>query len=305
MGMKKKNLITVLSCYLLWGTFPAYWNLLIGVNPLFILCSRIVFALLFTISVLIISGRMEILRSTLRNKVAMRYLIPASVMITCNWGIYVWAVNTGRILDVSLGYYKNPLIAFLLGVVVFREKYTRLQLVAVALAFTGLLISIIAFGSVPYTSIFIALAFAAYGVFKKKARTDPVASIAAETLITAPFALVFAFVFMTDSISAANTSILMLLIGGGAVTAIPLILFTRAINNIPLIVVGFFQYISPSLVLIYGLLSGETISASQLVSFIFIGLGLIVFSIALIRISKKEDTALALPYIGKKQHDYA
>jgi len=217
----------------------------------------------------------------------MRFLVPAAILITLNWGLYIWAVNSEHILDSSLGYYLNPLVVFLLGVIIFQEKYTKLQLVAVALAFIGVLVSVIAYGSFPYISIGLSLTFATYGMLKKKAHSDPVASIAIESMIISPLAIIFAMCFMRDSISALNSTNILLLIGGGAATAIPLVLFASAINDIPFIIVGFFQYISPSLALIYGLLRGEKLSESQIVSFIFIGLGLIVFSTSLLRTSKR------------------
>jgi len=150
------------------------------------------------------------------------------------------------------------------------------------------LISLIAYGSVPYLSISLAVTFAFYGVLKKKAGVDPVAGIAVESLLIAPFAIVLALFFMMDTVKALNLTEMLLLVGGGVVTATPLILFSVAVNDIPFIIVGFFQYVSPSLALIYGLLSGETLSSARLVSFIFIGFGLIVFCIATIRMAKAE-----------------
>jgi len=229
-----------------------------------------------------VSGRFQTFRDTITDKTTMRYLVPAALLITFNWGLYIWAVNNGRVLDGSLGYYMNPLIAFLLGVIIFREKYLKLQLVAVALAFTGVIISLIAFGSFPIIAVSLASSFAIYGVLKKKAGADPAAGIAVESLIVAPFALILPFFFLTDSIATVGFVQLLLLIGGGVLTAIPLFLYARAVNDIPFIIVGFFQYISPSLALIYGLITGEKPSNSQIVSFIFIGLGLIVFSVALL-----------------------
>jgi len=238
---------------------------------------------------------MQVFRDILRDKASMRYLLPSAVLITFNWGLYIWAVNSGHILDSSLGYYLNPLIAFLLGVVIFREKYTKLQLAAVAFAFTGVLISVVAYGSFPYISLGLALSFAAYGALKKKVHADPVSGIAVETLIIVPFSIIFALVFLTDSIRSVGIIDLMLLIGGGVVTAVPLILYSSAVNDIPFITIGFLQYVSPSIALIYGLISGERLSTSQIVSFIFIGLGLVIFSIALIRQSKANTVELAEP----------
>ena len=283
MNTNKKSITIVLSCYILWGILPVYWNLLTGLNPILILCCRIIFAFVFMIIVLTASGRIKTFKDTIKDKKTMSYLIPAALLITFNWGLFIWAVNTARVLDSSLGYYMNPLIAFLLGILLFREKYLKLQLVAVALAFTGLVISLVAFGSFPIVAVGLSLSFAVYGFLKKKAHADPAASIAVESMIVAPFALVLPFIFLTDSIATLKATEMLLLAGGGILTAIPLFLYARAVNDIPFIIVGFFQYISPSLGLIYGLLTGEVPSGSQIVSFIFIGLGLIVFSIALLR----------------------
>ena len=290
----KKGIAVGVLCYTVWGLSPAYWNLLISVNSLFILCARIVFALIFMVCLLAVTGRMQVFRDTLRDKLKMRYLVPASCLITVNWGMYIWAVNSGRIFDATLGYYMNPLVAFLLGVIVFREKFSKLQLVAVALAFVGVLMSVIAFGRFPILSLSFTFTFASYGVLKKIARADPIASIAVESLLFTPLALVFAFGFMTDSVMSVNVTEVLLLIGAGIVTATPLALYSRAVNDIPYITVGFLHYISPSLALTYGFLTGARLTESQIVFFIFIGLALILFSIELIRNAKKEQIASAI-----------
>jgi len=283
---EKKGIAVTLACYIMWGVLPAYWNLLSDVNPLLILCARVVFAFIFMIGVLTATGRMQIFYQTIKDKRIMKLLVPAATLIATNWGLFIWAVNNGRVLDSSLGYYMNPLIAFSLGVLIFKEKYVKLQLVAVGLALAGVLISFIAFGSFPFIALTLASSFAVYGVLKKKAKADPAASIAIESLVITPIALIFPFIFLMDSVGAANIPIWLLLIGGGALTAIPLFLYARAINDVPFLIVGFFHYISPTLGLTYGLITGEVPSPAQIVSFIFIGLGLIVFSVALVRKSK-------------------
>ena len=289
MNLNKKALLSGLLCYVMWGSLPVFWNLLSGVNPLLILCCRIVFSFVFTAALLAVTGRMGTLPAIFKDKAVIRSLIPASILITINWGLYIWAINSGHILDASLGYYMNPLMVFLFGILVFREKSTKLHLIAVALAFTGVLISVIAYGSFPYISVGLSLSFAAYGVFKKKAGSDPVAGIAVESMLVTPFALIFALIFIPGSITSVNMTETLLLICGGALTAAPLVLFARAINDIPFIIVGFFQYLSPTITMIYGLIRGETLSAPQIVSYIFIWLGLIVFSIALVRKDKAGE----------------
>jgi len=288
MNLNKKALFSGLLSYVIWGLLPAFWNLLIGVNPLLILCCRIIFAFVSTVSLLAVTGRIRVVLSVFKDKTAMRNLIPASVLITFNWGLYIWAINSGHILDASLGYYMNPLVVFLVGIIIFREKSTKLQLVAVALAFTGVLIPVIAYGSFPFVSVGLSLTFVAYGVLKKKAGSDPIAGISVESLMITPFALVFMFVFLTDGLMSVSVTQSLLLIIGGALTAAPLVLFARAVNDIPFIIVGFFQYLSPTLTLIYGLIVGETLSAPQIFSYVFMGLGLIVFSIALVSKDKRR-----------------
>ena len=283
MSVDKKSLAITAATYVIWGILPIYWQLLGGVNSLLVLCCRIIFSLIFTIVLLGVSGNIKVFRDTLLDKASMRWLIPAAVIVTFNWGLFIWAVNSGHVIECSLGYYINPLLVFLIGVLLLREKFTRLQLVAVALAFVGVLISVLAYGVFPVVSITLALTFAVYGVLKKKARVEPVAGIAIETLVITPFALAFALLFMMDGILNASLGELLLLAGAGVATAVPLIMFSRSVNNVPFIIVGFFQYISPSLMLIYGIISGEAPSTAQLISLIFTGLGLVVFSIALVR----------------------
>lgn len=287
MEIKKSSLAAGVLCYMIWGVLPIYWNILGGVDTMLILCFRIVFAFVFTMGLLIASGRTHVFLQTIKNRETMRYLIPASALITFSWGYYIWAVNSGRILDTSLAYYINPLISFLFGVSIFKEHSSKLQYVAVGMAFTGVLISVIAYGSFPYVSLMLALAFACYGITKKKARADPISSIAIESLIVLPLALIFTLVFLRDEVRSVGGTDLLLLIGGGAVTAIPLALYARSVNEIPYIVIGFIQYISPSMTLIYGLLSGEALSGSQAISFFFTWPALILFSIATVITHKR------------------
>jgi chloramphenicol-sensitive protein RarD len=282
----KKSLILTTCCYVLWGLMPAYWHLLVGVDSLLVLCGRIIFSLVFTIGILAATGRAKRLREALFDRVTMGSLIPASVFITINWGLYIWAVNSDHVIECSLGYYINPLIAFVLGVLLFREKCTKLQLAAVGLAFTGVLISVVTYGDFPLISLSLALTFAAYGALKKRARVDPVSGIAVETLITAPFALAFALIFRIEGIRTLTAGEALLLAGAGIMTATPLILYARSVNHVPFIIVAFFQYITPSMMLVYGLVNGEIPSASQIISLCFIGLGLIVFSVAISKASK-------------------
>jgi chloramphenicol-sensitive protein RarD len=254
-----------------------------GVDSMLVLCNRIFFSFVFAAILLSITGRTKVFRSTLRDKALMRWLIPAAVLVTINWGVFIWAVNSGHVIESSLGYYINPLVVFLLSVLLFRERATRLQLTAIALAFTGVLISVIAYGHFPFISFILALSFAFYGALKKKAHVEPISGIAVETLLISPFVVAFALIFRMDGIVALSVGEVFLLLGSGVVTATPLILYSRSVNHIPFYILGFLQFICPSLMLIYGILSGETITAAQIICFIFIGIGLAVFSVSLAR----------------------
>ena len=293
--MDKKNLATALTCYILWGILPAYWNLLSDVDSLLILCCRIVFSMVLMIALLGVSGRMHVFWDAIKNRSQVRYLIPAGIIVTANWGTFIWAVNAGHVLDCSLGYYMNPLIVFALGVILFREKCTKLQLVAVAFAVIGVLISVMAYGSFPYIAVVLAVTFGVYGTLKKMAHADPVAGIVVETLVVTPFAVAAALIFKSESIGSLGAVSILLLVGGGVATAIPMVLYSTCVNKIPFIVLGFLQYISPTIALVYGLMIGETLSQSQLISFIFIGIGLVAFSAAMIVEYREKKATAAEP----------
>lgn len=280
--MKRKSVLIVVLCYLIWGSLPVYWRLLSGVDSIFILCCRVVLSLVFAAAVLALTGRLGALRETLKNGPAMRWLLPAALCIGVNWWAYIYAVTSGRVLDSSLGYFMNPLVVFLFGSVIFRERSGMLQKAAVVLALIGVVISIAAYGSFPYIALLIAVSFAAYGVCKKKAGAEPVVGIAVESLVLTPFALAFALLFRMDSLTSLSTAEALILLPVGIVSSVPLILYSKGVNEVPLVVVGFLQYISPSIMLIYGLLIGEAMTPERLVSFAFIGAGLVLYSLGII-----------------------
>lgn len=289
--MKKTDLSAALLCCVLWGILPVYWNLLSDVDSLLILCCRIIFSLILMTLLLACLGRFRLFGETLRDKRLMKHLIPAGVLITLNWGIYIAAVNAGHVLDCSLGYYMQPLAVFFFGAVVFREKCSKMQLAALCFAVIGVLVSVIAYGSFPYISLGLALSFSLYGTIKKKAHAEPISSICVETLVITPFAIAFALIFKSDGIAHLTLGNFLLLIGSGLVTGIPMVLYARSVNNLPFTVVGFLQYISPTIGLFYGLAVGEEMTKSRLISFIFIIIGLIVFSIDMVKRSKKQIEA--------------
>ncbi|MDO4572986.1 MAG: EamA family transporter RarD [Clostridia bacterium] len=284
--LNKKALAMGALCYVLWGTLPLYWRLLDGWDPLVILAGRILFSALFMTAVLACTGRLPALAATFRDRAKMRWLLPAALVITVNWGVYIWAVNSGRILDASLGYYMNPLVVFALGVLVFKERCGALSWIALGLAAAGVILSALLFGAFPYAALALAFSFAVYGLLKKYAHTDGLLSITVETLLIAPLALLF-FIVSPASHAALATLRLsgaLLLAGTGVVTALPLVLYTRGVNGLPFTAMGFLQFISPSLQLLIGLIVyKEPLNAAQLVAFACIWAGLAVYMFGLLR----------------------
>ena len=291
--MKNRNigLLSTLACYILWGLLPLYWHVLEHLNPVFILANRIVWSAAFTVSLLLIRKQFGEVKEVFRDKRKMRFMIPAAISITVNWGVYIWAVNSGHLLDSSLGYYMNPLVVFAIGMALFHEKCGAFEWIALGLATIGVLIATIAYGAFPWIAIVLALSFSLYGMFKKLAGVGGLVSIAVETLILGPFALAFLFFAPASHASVQQltpiTAVLLLL--SGIVTASPLILFTFGVNRLPLSTVGFLQYVSPTLQMFIGVLVfHEILTQDRIIAFLFIGAALVLYTLGMIQRSRRE-----------------
>lgn len=286
--MKDRNigLISTLACYILWGLLPLYWHVLEHLNPVFILANRIVWSAVFTVSILLVTGKLGEVKAVFRDKTKMRFMIPAAITITINWGVYIWAVNSGHILDSSIGYYMNPLVVFAIGMVLFHEKSGVIDWISLGLATIGVLIATIAYGAFPWIAVVLALSFGLYGTLKKLGGVGGITSIAVETIILAPFALLFLALSPASYESIAQltplTAVLLLLTG--VVTATPLILFTFGVNRLPLSTVGFLQYSSPTLQLLIGVLVfHEVLTQDRVIAFAFIAVALVLYTIGMVR----------------------
>ena len=281
--MKTRSIFITALTYVLWGLLPLYWQLLSHVPSVFTLYCRIVFSLIFTMAAILLTRRMGEFKALLRDRPTVLKMAAASLFITINWGMYIYAVSSGHTLDASLGYYMNPLVVFAMGAIVFKEKLSKLQLSAIFIAAAGVVITLIICGSIPVISLILALSFAAYGTVKKFAHIPPLLSIAIETIISAPFALIAMLAFFGDTISALSVSDTVLLVLAGPVTAIPLILFAIGVNDLDFKTLGFIQYISPTLTMIVGLLGGEALTLEKVIPFAAVMLALIVYSIGLLK----------------------
>ena len=281
MSRTKKSLIALLVCYLIWGLQPLYWNLLGQFDALFVLCVRIVMSVIFTWGFLICTGRLHELLAAFRNRALMKYLVPAAVFICGDWGLYNWAVMNGHVLDVSLGYYMNPMVMFVIGLALFRERGHLLEYISVGVATLGVLISTVQYGSFPIVAVLCAFSWPLYATVKKAANADPIVSIAVETTLLAPFALAATVIFFRGEGGYASVDLsgALLLLLSGVVAATPMILYTYVVNDLPFKVVGILQYTSSTITFICDILFlNETATPSKLIMFGFIVVGLIIFT---------------------------
>ncbi|OIK16912.1 transporter [Bacillus sp. MUM 116] len=274
--------------YFLWGLLPIYWKLIDQVNAMEILANRIFWSFIFMVLVLLLTRKWGLFVQTLKgfrqNKKQFFALAIASLLISINWLVYIWAVNSGHMLEASLGYYINPLVSVLLGMIVLKEKLTIPQYISFGLAAIGVLIISISHGKIPWIALTLALSFGLYGLAKKLINVESSVGLTLETLVVSPIAIVymcFLFVNGTNSFLSANTETDLLLIGAGAATAVPLLYFAKGAQKIPLSLLGFLQYIAPTLTLILGIfVYNEHFSKVQLLSFIFIWSALTVYSLS-------------------------
>ena len=243
-----------LAAYGLWGVFPSFFVLLAPAGAPEILAHRVVWTVLLMIIVLAAVGRLRDLR-TITGRTWL-LLAAASVLISTNWLIYIWAVNSGQVVDAALGYFINPLVSVVLGVAMFGERLSRIQTLAVLLAAAAVVLLSASLGGPPLIAIGVALSFGLYGAVKKIVPTDPRVSVAVETAIAAPIALGY-LVFIQFSGDAdflnhgPRHALLMVLCG--PVTAIPLLCFAAAAQRLPLVTLGLLQYLTPSMQLVWGL----------------------------------------------------
>lgn len=277
-----------LGCYGLWGVLPIYWKQVHHVPAVEILANRFIWSLVFIYLLILVLGKKdEFVRETkevFSNTKSSFYMIAAAVMLSFNWGIFIWAVEDGRIIETSLGYYINPMLNVLCGLIFFKERLSKLQWLAVAAACTGIAVMIVRTGYLPWVSIVVPGSFAMYGVLKKYIQVSPFTSNLLETLIISPIALGYlAWLYINGKnafqLFDMNTSIY--LVGAGVVTATPILLFTACAKKLPLNMVGFLQYLAPTISMAIGIfMYDELFSFTHALTFGFIWIGVLIFTYA-------------------------
>ncbi|MGM0830167.1 MAG: EamA family transporter RarD [Bacillota bacterium] len=282
--------------YFLWGILPIYWKWLNHVSAYEILANRIFWSFWFMLLFLFVSKRWKdfhvYLKTSLTKKKQLFALLLASLLISTNWFIYIWAVNTNQMVEASLGYYINPLVSVLLGVFILKESLSKAQMVSFGLAAVGVLILTISYGDFPWIAIGLAFSFGLYGLAKKLIQVESSIGLTLETMTIAPLSLFYlGYMYNEGSLSLFHVSsgTDLLLMGAGAVTAIPLLFFSKGAQQIPLYMVGFLQYIAPTLTLILGIwVYNETFSFTHLISFMFIWLALTIFTASRVQYARKR-----------------
>lgn len=274
--------------YFLWGLLPIYWKFLGEVQADEILANRIVWSFVLMLVLLLLSHKWSLFMTTLKglrtNQKRLWALVIASLLVSSNWFVYIWAVNHDQMIQASLGYYINPLVSVLLGVLFLREKLSLAQYVSFFMAIIGVIILSVSYGQIPWISLILAFSFGLYGLAKKLIIVDSAIGLTLETMAVTPLALgymIYLFIQQDNSFLAVSVTTDLLLIGAGAATAVPLLFFAMGAQKIPLSMLGFIQYIAPTLTLILGVfLYGEHFTKIHLISFMFIWGALTVYSIS-------------------------
>lgn len=262
------------AAYLLWGFLPLYWHLMRAATPLETLAHRIVWSLVF-VGALLISRRGvgEIAKLGARR---LRLLGAAAILVGLNWGLYIWGVNTGRVVETALGYFINPLFTMMLGVVALRERLRRAQWLAIALAAVAVVVLTVNYGRPPLLALALASTFALYGFLKKQAGVNAILGLAIETSIL--FIPAVAYLVLRGHAFGHDVGVSALLMSTGIITSVPLLLFAAAANRIPLTLLGPLQYLSPTLQFLCGILVfHEAMPFVRWVGFFLVWLALAVF----------------------------
>ena len=280
--------MAALSTYLIWGVLPLYWNLLARAEANEILAHRIIWSFFFMVVVLMVTKRWQSFKEDCRalwqNKKRGAILLLAAFTISLNWLTYIWAVNHGHVIDTSFGYYINPLMSVLFGIVFFRERISGLKKISLLLAAIGIVLMTYELGKLPWVAVVLAVSFSVYGALKKQLHLNPFSSITLETLLMVPFAVPYIGMLMmspANHFSLATPDLALYLMGTGVVTAVPLVLFSYGANLLPLNVLGFFQYISPTIGLLLGIFFfHETFGMAQISALGFVWAAIVLFTVA-------------------------
>jgi chloramphenicol-sensitive protein RarD len=294
--VRSLGLLFGVSAYTLWGLFPIYWPLLKPANPLEIVSHRAVWTLVFCFIILALTKTLKSTLSILKRPKIVAGLFLGSILISVNWIIYIYAANNEHVVEASLGYYINPIVVIATGVIVLKEKMRPLQWLAVGIATLGVAVLTIDYGRLPWIALGLALSWGSYGLVKKQLGLGALEGLSIETLLSSGFYLAY-LIWLGNSGEGHFTyslTLTLLLIGGGAVTAIPLLLFNGSTNRLPLTLIGLLQYITPTIQFCIGVwYFHEDMPTARWVGFLIIWVALMSLAIDLVKSSRSVDHSIA------------
>ena len=281
------GLVAGVGAYVMWGLVPLYWPLLKPASAMEILAHRVVWSLVFLLIIVYFKKLFSDIKSALFDKRIMILLFFASIFITINWGVFIWAVNNGHVIETSLGYFINPLVSVALGVIVLKEKLRALQKVAVSLTFVAVTFLTLTLGHPPYIALSLAFSFGFYGLVKKMANVKAIPSLTLESLMITPFFAIFLYYLASQNeLSFVNLGPVhsFWLATAGIVSVIPLMLFSTAVLRIPLVVLGLLQALGPIIQFLLGyFVFNEPMITARWVGFLIVWLAVSVFSYDAVR----------------------
>jgi len=283
-GQPPLALAAGIGCYLVWGFVPLVFQAIgaLGVGPWEILAQRIVWSTPAAAVFVLAARQGGHLAVVLRSARVMAWLALSALLIAANWAIFIWAVNHGRVLESSLGYFITPLLNMAAGALIFRERLDRAGLAAIGLALVGVAIQALALGQLPWVSLALAASFGGYGIVRKRVQADAQTGLLVECLLLAPLALAYVLWLQAHGQGhfLQGPATLAWLVASGPITATPLVLFAWAARRIPLSAMGFLQFLAPTISFVIGLAEGEAFSPLRAVSFAFIWGGAAIFLVA-------------------------
>ncbi|KQT93662.1 protein rarD [Marmoricola sp. Leaf446] len=271
------------AAYAMWGLFPLYWTLLAPAGAIEILAHRVCWSLVTMVALTLLLRRTPQLRAILRDRRVVLLLTAAAVVIAFNWGGFIYGVNAGRVVEVSLGYFVNPLVTVLLGVLVLGERLRPVQWAAVGLAGVAVVVLTVDYGHPPWVAVLLAGSFGTYGLMKKKADVGAVESLTLETVVLVPLALGY-LVWLTasgrSSFGTEGAGHAVLMVSTGLVTAVPLICFGAAATRVSMTTIGLLQYLAPTLQFVLGLVVfGEQMTPVKWLGFGLVWVALVAFTV--------------------------
>jgi len=276
-----RGMACMVAVYLIWGVLPAYWKLLGGVPPFAVMAHRALWALVFLAGALVFIYKPKRLFAPLADREVLVLHLLASLSLAIQWTAYLIAVSSGRLVELSMGYYLYPLVVSLLGRIFLKEKLNAVKIVSLVLAGSGVAVAVAGHGRLPFLALVLAFSFSLYSLIKKRIKINSLNSIFYEILFLLPFALGYIAWSGAAGKGLFHTSdpgLILLLVGGGAVTALTLLLFAAGAKRTPIFAIGFLQYISPTIVLLLGVFAyGENFGLTQWTSFALIWLGVLFY----------------------------